>query len=272
MSFSGSAILHRKVARDASGNLYGITEGGGNGYGTIFKVDKRGKETGLYSFTGGSDGCVPQAGVITDVAGNLYGVAAVGGLGTCDQGYGVVFELGKSGTLSVLHTFGFGDGAYPGSVLAFDEAGNLYGTTRGGGSSACGADGCGVVFELSPNSDGSWTEAVLYEFCSLSGCADGEEPVSGPLVRDSKGNLYGTTFFGGTSHNCNGGNCGVVFKLDPVGKETVIHDFAGGTDGGTPAAGLIMDKFGILYGTAQSGGDRGCNPPTACGTVFKVTP
>jgi len=261
------------LARDNLGNVYGITQGGGdNSYGTIFKVDKHGKETVLHNFTGGSDGCIPWAGLIADAAGNLYGLTAVGGLGLCDQGYGVVFKLDTANNLTVLHTFGFSDGAYPTSVLLLDQAGNLYGTTDGGGSSACGFDGCGVAFELSPQQDGTCTESVLYEFCSLSACADGEEPYSGPLVRDSAGNIYGTTTFGGASRNCNGVGCGSVFKIDTSGKETVVHSFTGGSDGVAPQAGLIMDSAGSLYGVALQGGDKKCNPPSGCGTVFRIIP
>jgi uncharacterized repeat protein (TIGR03803 family) len=261
------------LARDSQGNVYGTTvEGGENSSGTIFRVDKHGKESVLHSFTGGSDGCLPGPGLIADAAGNLYGVAGGGGSGLCDQGYGVVFKLDTANNLTVLHTFGFSDGAYPGSVLLFDQAGNLYGTTEGGGSSACGVEGCGAVFELSPQQDGSWKETMLYAFCSESGCADGEEPGTGPLVRDSSGNIYGTTYFGGMSRNCNGGSCGVVFKLDTTGKETVLHSFGGGGDGATPVAGLIRDAAGNLYGTAQTSGDNACNPPEGCGTVFKIIP
>jgi uncharacterized repeat protein (TIGR03803 family) len=260
------------LARDHLGNVYGVTQDGGkDSNGTIFKVNKSGKETVLHNFTGGSDGCLPVAGLIADSAGNFYGVTAQGGLGPCDQGYGVVFKLDTANNLTVLYTFGFSDGAYPVSVLLLDEAGNLYGTTEGGGNSACGFDGCGVVFELSPQQDESWSEAVLYYFCSLSGCADGAEPSGGPLIKDSSGNLYGATYDGGTSSGCNG-TCGVVFKLEPTGKETVIHDFTGQTDGATPQAGLVMDVSGNLYGAALQGGDDSCNPPHGCGTIFRIVP
>jgi uncharacterized repeat protein (TIGR03803 family) len=258
------------LARDSLGNLYGTARNGGtDDNGIIFKVDKHGKETVLHSFTGGSDGCLPVAGLITDLAGNLYGVTAQGGLGLCDQGYGVVFKLDTANNLTVLYTFGFSDGAYPASVLLLDQAGNLYGTTEGGGNSACGFDGCGVFFELSPQQNGSWTETMLYAFCSVSSCADGEEPVSGPVVRDSTGNIYGTTIDGGTSRNCNGVGCGAVFKIDTSGKESVLYSFTNGADGGFPFAGLIMDRAGNLYGTATGGGNTRCKP-NGCGTVFKI--
>jgi uncharacterized repeat protein (TIGR03803 family) len=260
------------LVRDSEGNLYGATgSGGANDLGSIFKVAKTGDETLLYSFTGGSDGCFPEAGVIRDAAGSLYGVAFQGGVGFCNSGYGVVYKLDTAGTLTVLHSFGGGDGAYPASVLLFDKAGNLYGTTKEGGNSECGGTGCGVVFELSPQSDGTWTEAVLYEFCSVSGCTDGEEPGFGPLVRDAAGNIYGTTYFGGASRNCTGVGCGAVFKLDATGKETVLHSFTDGKDGGFPFAGLIKDAAGNFYGVASGGGDASCKP-NGCGTVFKITP
>jgi uncharacterized repeat protein (TIGR03803 family) len=102
------------------------------------------------------------------------------------------------------------------------------------------------------------TETVLYNFCSQAGCADGTLPVAG-LVADSSGDLYGTTDAGGTS------NDGVVFKLTPSGTETVLHSFAGGTDGDTSYASLIMGKKGTLYGTTYAGGSH------SAGTVFEVT-
>jgi uncharacterized repeat protein (TIGR03803 family) len=261
------------LVQDSAGNLYGSTVAGGvHGSGTVFKVDKTGKETVLWDFAGMPDGALPYPGVIRDAAGNLYGVTSDGGTGTaCDFGCGTVFKVDKAGEETILHDFERGqDGADPDSVLFFDSNGNLYGTTAAGGNGECGGTGCGTVFELSPQSDGSWKETVLYAFCALSGCADGEAPGTGPLVRDAAGNLYGTTIQGGTSHNCNGGNCGVVFMLDPSGRETVLHSFTGGADGAAPIAGLVMDAGGALYGTALGGGDQGC--VSGCGTVFKIVP
>jgi uncharacterized repeat protein (TIGR03803 family) len=258
---------------DAKGNLYGTTyEGGSFSLGAVFKVDPEGKETVLYNFTGGSDGCSPYPGVILDSAGNLYGVAVQGGDGLCINGHGVVFEVDPAGNETVLHTFGGGaDGATPDSVLLFDSKGNLYGTTGYGGNAECGGTGCGVVFEMTPQSGGGWSESVLYAFCSLSNCADGESPGTGPLVRDSEGNLYGTTTFGGSSRNCNGDTCGVVFKLDTAGNETVLHSFTDGSDGAIPFAGLILDSRGNLYGTTAEGGSI-CIQSFTCSVVFKITP
>ena len=169
--------------------------GGKHGLGTVFKADEAGKATVLYSFAGAPDGSLPYPGVIRDAAGNLYGVTSDGGTGSaCDFGCGTVFEVATTGKETILHDFEAGsDGADPASVLLFDSNGNLYGTTGAGGNGECGGTGCGTVYELSPQSDGSWTETVLYVFCSLSGCADGEAPGTGPLVRGANGDLYGTT-------------------------------------------------------------------------------
>jgi uncharacterized repeat protein (TIGR03803 family) len=236
------------LAIDTAGNIYGATAlGVANG--AVFKIDTSGNETVLYAFSGGSDGSIPEGGVIRDSEGNLYGTTQYGGVGFGDSGYGVVFMVDTAGNETVLHAFTSGsDGADPSSALIFDSEGNLYGTTDAGGSSACGGTGCGTVFKLSPNGDGTWSESILYAFCSTGNCTDGEEPVSGPLARDSSGNLYGTTYFGGAYRNCDGDACGVVFKLDTSGNETVLHSFAGGSDGAFPFAGVAIDGRGNLYG------------------------
>jgi uncharacterized repeat protein (TIGR03803 family) len=256
------------LIRDSAGNLYGTTiQGDQYDEGMAFKLDKAGTETILFTFDV-TDGAEPFPGVVSDVAGNLYGTTSDGG--SCDEG--TVFELDPAGTETVLHNFCGGDGAYPLSALIWDDAGNLYGTTQEGGSSDVCDGGCGTVFELSPGSGGDWTEKVLYSFCSASGCTDGLGPLFGPLARDVAGDLYGTTIFGGSHRNCNDDACGVVFKLDPSGNETVLHSFTGGVDGGNPKAGLTIDAAGNLYGTAAYGGDTKCDPPHGCGTAFKITP
>src|SRR5207248_3167096 len=130
--------------------------------------------------------------------------------------------------------------------------------------SCFGGSGCGVVFKLDPTGK----ETVLYTF---TGGTDGSNPVAG-LRRDSAGNLYSTTQRGGDV-NCNGGQgCGVVFKLDSTGRETVLYRFTGGTDGAFPAAGLIRDAAGNLFGTTQSGGNPSCFSGNGCGVVFKLDP
>jgi uncharacterized repeat protein (TIGR03803 family) len=258
------------LARDSAGNLYGTT------YvppGNIFRIDTSGKITILYSFTGYSDGCGPYAGVILDASGNLYGTTAAGGSGFCDAGYGVAFELDTTGSLKVLQTFGGENGANPDSVLLFDLVGNLYGTTLNGGT-GCDGEGCGTVFKLSPSGNGIWAERVLYNFCSLENCADGDAAYRGPLAIDGSGNLYGTTYFGG-AYPCNGGGCGIVYKLDTAGIETVLYNFTGGKDGAFPLPGVVIDKNGNLYGTAAGHGDSSCPDGSGvggCGLVFRLSP
>jgi uncharacterized repeat protein (TIGR03803 family) len=205
-------------------------------------------ETVLYAFKGGSDGAEPFAGLISDKAGNLYGTTQGGG----SNDFGTVFRLAPDGTETVLHSFegGTDDGGVPEAGVIADYAGNLYGTTYGGG-----ANDFGTIFKLAP--DGA--ETVLYFF---KGGNDGAMPVAG-LVRDSAHNLYGTTRNGGGSSNCTDG-CGTVFKLAPDGTETVLHAFADGSDGANPNAGVIVDAAGNIYGTTVRGGANGY------GTVFKL--
>jgi uncharacterized repeat protein (TIGR03803 family) len=228
------------LIRDSAGNLYGTAGGGGaSGAGAVFKLSPAGKETVLYSFSGGADGSYPAAGVIRDSAGNLYGTTQYGGTGA-----GVVYQLDSSGHQTVLHTFtGGADGGLPSAgVIRDSETGNLYGTTTSGGS------GAGVIYQL----DSSGHETVLYTF---TGGADGGQPIAG-VIRDSAGNLFGTTSSGGMG-------AGVVFQLQSNNHERVLYTFTGGADGGRPFAGVIQDSAGDLYGTAISGG-------SGAGVVFKL--
>jgi len=252
---------------DAAGNFYGTTAiGGKNGGGTVFKLAPDGTETVLYSFcTDCADGRYPASGLFRDSAGNLYGTAVYGGVTNkvFIDGAGTVFKLAPDGTETALHTFcsqsNCTDGANPFSNLISDSAGNLYGTTNGGGQ-----NGRGVVFRIAP--DG--TETVLYSFCSQYKCADGAAPFGG-LIFDNAGNLYGTTYQGGHS-SCyprRHSGCGTVFKLAPDGTETVLYAFchkykAGCPDGANPVAGLIADNAGNLYGTTVTGTD----------SLFKLAP
>jgi uncharacterized repeat protein (TIGR03803 family) len=178
------------------------------------------------------------------------------------------------GERKILYSFtGLADGNAPASGLVLDAAGNLYGTTPSGGSQAgqcLSIGGCGVVFELTPNSDGTWTDTTIHTFV---GVADGIQP-HGNLVLDGSGNLYGTTIYGG--NGCTGYySCGTVYELSPDGTgswtETIIYTFKGGTDGNYPQAGLIFDSAGNLYGTTGFGANSACNG-LGCGTVFELTP
>jgi uncharacterized repeat protein (TIGR03803 family) len=247
------------VTADSEGNFYGTTLNGGTAKaGVVYKVDRAGQETVLYSFTGGT--MIYPNGVIRDSAGNLYGTTIVGGT----SGQGVVFKLDTAGQYTVLHTFtgrnDGGDGGGPRGVIR-DSEGNLYGTTGGGGT-GCAPYGCGVVFKL--DTAGQYT--VLYSF---KGGADGGEPFAG-VIRDSAGNLYGTTSEGGDLSACDGFGCGVVYKLDTSGQYAVLYAFTGGADGSLPEASVIRDSAGNLYGTTSAGGDTACYQ--GCGVVFEVTP
>jgi uncharacterized repeat protein (TIGR03803 family) len=247
------------LLRDAAGNLYGTTATGGsgscferNGCRVVFKLDTTGMETVLHTFREGCDGAEPFAGLIRDSIGNLYGTTWNGG--NCGRSnLGVVFKVDTTGKETVLHSFGVAAGTQA-SALLRDAAGNLYGTTAEGGS-GCGL--CGVVFKL--NTAGKLK--VLHSFRGSPGPA---QPYSW-LVRDTAGNLYGTTFSGGAFGD------GVVFQLDTSGKLTLLHNFTGGADGANPYAGLLRGASGKLYGTTSSGGSRSCGPSAAgCGVVFKI--
>jgi uncharacterized protein YceK len=241
------------------------------------------------------DGMTPVGGVILDSAGNLYGTTGYGGTGHClllggDVGCGTVYELtppaqqGGAWTETVIYSFQGGkDGYVPTGNLVFDGAGNLYGATYyGGGFGVCDQGiyaNCGTIFELRPpkTKGGPWTEKVLYSFKSGR---DGADP-NGSLAFDSKGALYGTTFFGGNlgCAQAGGVGCGTVFKLTPPAKKgpawkyEMLHRFDYGSsrqaqeDGENPAAGVILDKNDTVYGTTERGGGA-----RGEGTVFALTP
>ena len=257
---------------DAAGNLYGTTVSGGTyGNGTVFELTPAAggtwTEKVLWSFGNGTDGYQPFAGLIFDAAGNLYGTTSEGGTYLYN---GTVFELtptaGGGWTEQVLHSFNYNgtDGVWPYAGLIFDAAGNLYGTTESGGG---GTYGSGTVFELTPTGGGGWTEKVLHSFfCSPFNCTDGYSPRAG-LIFDAAGNLYGTTYNGGTYQY------GTVFELTPAAgggwTETVLYSFGNGTDGVGPVAGLIFDAAGNLYGTTAYGG-TGVDGLNEGGTVFEL--
>lgn len=265
---STGSVPYAGLIADAKGNLYGcLADGGTYGNGSVFEIERAtGATKILYSFPGGAPGAYPTSSLLFDKLGNLYGEAENGG-GAADAG--VIFELSPTAngwTETVLHTFGddSSDGGYPQAGLIFDASGNLYGTTRYGGSTDSG-----TIYELSPTSNG-WTETVLYSFTGgVIGSNDGWQPVAS-LIFDKSGNLYGTTFAGGTL------NDGTVFELKKTGNgwaERVLYSFTGGTDGQFPSAGLTLDSHGTLYGAAGAGGvQKGeCYQFGGCGAVFSLT-
>jgi uncharacterized repeat protein (TIGR03803 family) len=244
------------MARDSAGNLYGTTQYGGTYYdGVVFKLTTGGAESVLHNFESSStDGGNPGGNLIRDSSGNLYGSTANGGASFA----GTAFEVTASGTESLLYSFkGYpvdGAGPYGGGLLR-DTSGNLYGVTQDGGT-----NGVGVVFKLT--SAGS--ESVLLNF---TGGTTGGYPIDG-LAKDAAGNLYGTTYGGGSGAGCVYQGCGVLFELTTTGKEAVLHDFtlSSSSDGASPYGGVVRDPSGKLYGTLYLGGAYGC------GAVFKFTP
>jgi uncharacterized repeat protein (TIGR03803 family) len=214
-------------------------------------------------FKGGQDGANPEGSLVIDASSNLYGTTSGSGL-ACQYGCGTVFELSPTSTgwkETVLHNFNGDDGDTPLGGVVLDAAGNLYGTTEKGG----GGCGCGTVFELSPGSKG-WTEQVLYGF---AGGSDGANPAAG-VTMDASGDLYGTTFEGGSSSCTFYRGCGTVYELSPTSHgwtERVLYRFPSGPGGEAQTAGnVVFDASGNLYGTTWKGGK------SACGTVFELTP
>jgi uncharacterized repeat protein (TIGR03803 family) len=246
-AFSGGADgaqPYGALILDAEGNLYGTTQHGGtHNSGTVFKLDPSGQETVLYAFTGGTDGNTPMAELVRDDAGNFYSTTAYGGTSKA----GVVFKLDPAGNETVLHSFqNKRDGAFPESGLILDRVGNIYGTAF-----LAGPYGSGNVFKITV----SGKEKVLHLFSMPT---DGNGPTA-RLVQDRDGTLYGTTYYGGVS------NSGSVFRLAPDGTEAVLHSFTMAEDGAYPYAGLIRDKQGNFYGTAEAGGEP------RLGVVFKIS-
>jgi uncharacterized repeat protein (TIGR03803 family) len=245
------------VIEGTDGNFYGTTAlGGANGAGTVFQVTPEGTLTTLHSFCSVSsqgvcaDGEEPLAGLIQGTNGNFYGTTAFGG----GSGGGTIFEITPTGTLTTLGSFscvgtGCGVGAHPlyGSLVQAAN-GDIYGTTSAGGSM-----GYGTVFSMTAGGK----PTTLYNFCSLSGCADGANPYGG-LIQATDGNFYGTTYFGGSKNN------GTVYKLSSSGALTTLHSFAG-SDGAGPVGSPVEDTNGNLYGTTVGGGNSGSN-----GAVYKV--
>jgi uncharacterized repeat protein (TIGR03803 family) len=274
-SNDGSQPVGGLVA-DSSGNLYGTTGTGGSytdcspfgqTCGVVFELTPNGDtwtETILYTFTGGSDGGEPLAGLAIDDQGNLYGTTAVGGT----SGNGTVFMLSsasRSWTESVLYSFrGHADGAYPQAAPTLHN-GSIYGTTYAGGGNSClgASQGCGTIYQLVHGSNG-WTENVLYRFTNG---ADGAFPYASLLI-DPAGNLYGATTQGGyLSGDCAPYGCGNVFQLKHQSSGWTLnslHAFTYDTDGSAPIGGLFAGPNNTVYGTTSSGGAG------FSGTVFQL--
>ena len=243
-----------------NGALYGTTQYGGKatrlcsaGCGTVFKVSASGVESVIYRFKGVADGVEPVARLVP-LNGKLYGTTQYGGAKTafCAKGCGTLFRLSTGGVKKIVHSFKYGlalaDGAYPAAAPTV-MAGELYGTTLGGGHL-----GEGTVFKVNPISG---AERVLHSFSCCTSNTDGEYPVA-RLVR-AVGALYGTTREGGTNDG------GTVFRITASGSERMVHNFTGKPDGLEPQASVTV-AGDELFGTTAAGGSA------SGGTVFEVKP
>jgi len=252
------------------GSFYGVTAAGGTsnncggeGCGVVFKITSGGQLTTLYSFcpqSGCADGNEPYGGLVEGTDGNFYGTTLLGGItnSNCQTGCGTVFKITPSGALTTLYRFcslancSDGNGLFAGLVQGRD--GNFYGTTQyGGTNNNCGTgEGCGTAFKITP----SGVLTTIYNFCSLAGCADGDQP-GAALIVGADGNLYGSTEYGGLGP-------GTLFKITPNGTLTTLHSFEGyPTEGAVPAAALMQVSDGDFYGTTYFGG------ASNYGTVFR---
>ena len=255
---------------DAQGNLYGTTPAGATGScdegcGAVFKLTPRSDgswtETTIYSFQGPPGGAVPSSG-LTLQSGKFYGVTQQGGTGRCAifLGCGTAYELAPNSqtgwTETTVHSFlpGGGSAKYPSGGMLFDNTGRLFGTSTAGG------DGLGTLFQLLRTDKRGWQEKDIHIFY---GDPDGQVPL-GKLVTDATAHLYGVTQSDGIFDGF-----GLVFELEQSTsrwKETILHRFRGSPDGSTPAAGLVFDSQGHLYGSTSAGGSNGF------GTVYEIVP
>jgi uncharacterized repeat protein (TIGR03803 family) len=229
------------------GTIYGTTtQGGGLNSGTVFKLTPSGAtwdESVIYSFTSGPDGGQPYNGVTLDAHGNLYGTAVTGGTGqACEGGCGVVYKLKYAGgtwNQTVLYNFtGGDDGSGPGAGLTLDHNGDLYGMTPTGG-----AFGLGVIYKLTMDGAGHWTQSVIHAF---TGGDDGATGSAGRLLLYG-GDLYGVATVGGANGK------GTVFRLTPEPgggwSFKTLYAFKGVPDGALPYGAVVRDSAGRLYGT-----------------------
>lgn len=235
------------VSLGFDGNLWGTTQTGGTGgAGTAFKVTPTGTLTTMHSFINGTDDSVPVYTMFQGQDGNMYGIS----VGEYNGQDGAFFRISSTGTFTVLHDFVFTDGADP-NLPTQGTDGNFYGTATLGGTK-----NLGVVYKISPG--GKVT--VLHSFTGDP--SDGSLP-KGILVEGNDGNLYGTTYEGGSNNN------GTVFQITPGGVLTVIHNFVylnPSFDGRLPEAGLTLGPDGNFYGVTTAGGTKNA------GILFQVTP
>jgi uncharacterized repeat protein (TIGR03803 family) len=266
--YTANAPAVAPVIQANNGDYYGTNHGGAynNCYGTcgsVFKLTAAGKETTLYSFCAAPQGGVcldgqdPSYALVQGSDGNLYGTTSAGGTDGVNSGYGTIFKITPSGTLTTLYSFpGY---APPSSALVEGPDGNFYGTTSSGGTGTYGAGG--TFFTVTPSGDVTY----LYNFCSLLNCIDGSDPTNLYLATD--GNFYGITWTGGANSQ------GTIFQITPGGILTTLHNFDGADGSGPNGGGTIMqDTNGTFYGTMQDGGESWpCVSGVLClGTVFSL--
>src|ERR1039458_2600712 len=264
----GAASGYGSLVQGTAGTLYGTTEAGvalscpppSVGCGTVFKITLGGTLTTLHSFDG-TDGQGPSAGLIQATDGNFYGTTAGGGAN--GYGYGTIFKITPSGTLTTLHSFDWSiDGQGPGGLIQATD-GNFYGITEAGGDYG---NGYGTIFKITPN--GTMTTLYSFDLDNLGSSGGGSNPFAA-LVQAKDGNFYGTTSQGPpTQFPTISSGPGTVFKITPGGTLTTLHSFciqANCADGANPFAALVQGTDGNLYGTTESGG-------SGWGTVFKITP
>lgn len=268
-SFTGGAdggFPIGRVIQDADGNLYGITSLGGDptcSCGTVFQLKTDGTLVVLHKFRGGKDGMQNQAqgelGLV-QIGKNFYGSASFGGHPGCDGdlGCGTVFKITPSGQEKTLHRFaGQSDGAFPQDLIR-DKEGNLYGAIES-------YTNAGSIFKMTTKGD-------LTNLYTFPGGAAGVSP-RWRLIRHANGSFYGVTQFGGNTTNCPTGSagCGVVFKVNPQGKERLLHTFAKKANDGEIPSGGLLDVAGNFYGVTVYGGTTNGTCSFGCGTVYRAS-
>ena len=247
------------LVEPVGGDLYGTTGVGGvnnnscfMGCGTVFKINTAGALTTLYSFCSQpncADGSGPQAGLVQAADGNLYGTTSAGGM----NNEGTIFRITPAGALTTIYNFcslaDCVDGADPVASLFHSTSGDLYGTTKLGGTN-CVPEGCGTLFKVTL--DGALT--TLYSFCAQANCADGRYPAAS-VIQATDHNVYGTTESAGANSSFD--EYGTIFRITPAGALTTLYSFcslAECKDGAAPVSALLQSTDGGIYGTTLMGG------------------